>query len=143
MAKTNPKSAKCEKCGSEDVAWFKSKRTGKFYLCEVFTDEEGDRISSHRDFHSKYCGVDGAHEAEQAKRTIDDNLGLNDKKWHDDYADQVAFDIANLNSVTDRVLAIADLARSNPSVSLKVRNLWRKQGENLLADMLDGIINAH
>lgn len=134
MTRTNPKPATCDKCGSTDVAWFKSKRTGKFYLCEVFTDAEGDRISSSRDFHSKYCGVAGAHKDEQNRIA-----GMpNHAPVNDDAAENRAWEISNLGSVTTRVLAIADLVRENPALALAVRNVWRRQGENMLADILEG-----
>ena len=138
--KINPETSTCKRCGSTDVAWFKSKRTGKPYLCEVFTDSDGDRVSSHRDFHSKYCGVEGAHEGEQNNRLRREERNSGDIALA---ADERAFEISNLDSVVDRVLAVADLTRENPTMALHVRNIWRRQGENLLADMLDGIINAH
>jgi hypothetical protein len=55
----------CKKCGSHTVVWQKSRKTGKFYLTEVFTDNTGDLVSDRRDFHSLYCGDAALHTAKQ------------------------------------------------------------------------------
>jgi hypothetical protein len=55
-ATTEPvyKTAKCKRCNSKTVAWQTSKKTGRYYLTEVFRYDGEDR-TDHRDFHSAYC----------------------------------------------------------------------------------------
>lgn len=145
MTRTNPKPATCSRCNSDTVAWFKSKRTGKFYLCEVFTDDEGDRVASSRDFHSSYCGNAEAHRIEQERRTghdstkreaFENETGIS----YDTLAQENALDISNLDTL-GKVLAIADLARSNAELSRMVSEIWKRQGENTLAAMIDGLLS--
>ena len=142
MTRTNPKPAHCDKCDSNDVAWFKSKRTGKYYLCEVFTDEEGDRVSSSRDFHSKYCGIDGAHEEAQAAllhRKYDPKPTPAPKGDLNVTAEEMALAISN-HDVFQRVILIADLSKEDPKLAGLVCEIWKQQGENTLAAMMDGAL---
>lgn len=56
---------KCKRCGSTHVVWEKSK-TGKFYLCEVFT-VDGEPRYNYRTFHSQYCGKPELHKDRQTE----------------------------------------------------------------------------
>jgi hypothetical protein len=136
MTRTNPKPATCDRCNSKDVAWFKSKRTGKYYLCEVFTDDEGDRVSHRGDFHSKYCGIQGAHEAEQHIR-----LSKTEQKpeQRDVQHEGVALAISKLETHA-RVLAIVDLAKSDNVTAKKVMRVWLNQGEDTNAEIMAGAL---
>jgi hypothetical protein len=140
MTRTNPKPAHCDKCDSTTVAWFKSKRTGKYYLCEVFTDNEGDRVSNHRDFHSKYCGNPDAHNLEQARIRGDFKPEPVPAPEPDgDKHEQLALEISNLSRPA-QVLAIADLAKTDRSQAKLVVTLWKRQGETVCAAMLEGAL---
>jgi hypothetical protein len=59
--------ATCKKCGSENVIWNMSSKSGKWFLSEVFEDALGNKISRYIDFHSLYCGEPDIHEAEQKR----------------------------------------------------------------------------
>lgn len=61
------RTATCKRCSSETVAW-QTGKTGKWYLTEVFQNETGMGVTSHTDFHSKYCGKPEQHSLEQAMR---------------------------------------------------------------------------
>lgn len=134
MTRTNPKPATCEKCGSSDVTWFRSKRTGHYYLCEIFVDDEGDKVSSSRDFHSKYCGDAEAHDKRQ-----DELTGKKPKPILAGDALDRATEISSL-SVFDRVLAIADLSRENRMLALQVAQVWSSQGETTLVEIINGAL---
>jgi len=40
--------ATCKRCGDADVAWAQSKRTGKWYLCQVFSKAHSDSTEATR-----------------------------------------------------------------------------------------------
>lgn len=144
MTRTNPKAAHCDRCKSDNVAWFKSKRTGHYYLCEVFTDEEGDRVSSSRDFHSKYCGKPEAHAEAQAamlRRKYDAPTPAPLDKSKEEAAEEMALAISN-HDTFQRVILIADLSREDRELARMVADLWLKQGETTLALMLDGALTG-
>lgn len=139
MTRTNPKPATCEKCNSTDVAWAKSKRTGKFYLTEVFTDSDGDRVTARNDFHSKYCGKSELHDSKQA--------GYNGyvkpevpPQVESDLAQEVALVLSGQPTMAKRVVEISKFAKNNPDLSRKVIQIWERQGENLLAEVMTGAL---
>ena len=58
------KTAKCKRCGSKTVVWQTSRKTGRYYLTEVFKYDDGDK-TDHRDFHSAYCELPARHAEKQ------------------------------------------------------------------------------
>jgi hypothetical protein len=60
------KTATCKHCGSTNVTWHKSPKSGKFWLSEVFTID-GQEQSEYKDFHSTYCKHPELHAAKQAE----------------------------------------------------------------------------
>jgi hypothetical protein len=61
------KTTKCKRCGSKTVAWQTSKKTGRYYLTEVFEYDEGEQRTTHTDFHSAYCELPERHDEKQAE----------------------------------------------------------------------------
>jgi ssDNA-binding Zn-finger/Zn-ribbon topoisomerase 1 len=55
----------CKHCGSQTVAWQKSRKSGKFYLTEIFNDRDGDLFTGRALFHSYFCGKPAEHEKAQ------------------------------------------------------------------------------
>jgi hypothetical protein len=98
------KTATCKKCNSDTVAWAKSKRSGKFYLTEVFIDYEDDQVTDYRDFHSAYCGKPELHAAKQAELRGDFQVEVEDDDAPDDESAKF-------------FLALHDLCKSDPEAA--------------------------
>lgn len=104
-----PASKPCKHCGSSTVAWQKSKKSGKFYLTEVFTDLEGRTFTDRHEFHSTYCTDGEKHERVQAEILADDRkAAADDAARMDDY--KAAAEAAELEAF----LSLNDLCERDP-----------------------------
>jgi len=72
--------ARCKRCGSKDVTWQQSMKTGKWFLTEVFKDLNGEDFTQYRLFHSNFCEQPDEHELVQKQFHADEQKELDERE---------------------------------------------------------------
>lgn len=71
--------ARCKRCGSKNVFWQQSAKTGKWFLTEVFQTIDGKDFTQYRLFHSNFCEKPEEHDTVQQQFLVDEQKERDEK----------------------------------------------------------------